>query len=86
MASSAGEIMLNYVAPDRRFLGISTAILAALEQSLINEGQTEFHLMSTQTARGFYAGRGYSDAGPPVLDDGMISYPMEKSIRSDGQA
>ena len=76
--------MLNYVAPDRRFRGISSAILDALEQSLIKHGQTELHLMSTETAREFYASRGYSASGQPVLDDGMISYPMEKSIHSGG--
>lgn len=81
MASTDGEIMLNYVAPDLRFGGVSSKMLAALEQALREQGLIELHLESTQTAHRFYQSRGWTDAGEPISDAGMISYPMRKSLR-----
>jgi GNAT superfamily N-acetyltransferase len=48
-ASSAGEITLNYVAPEARFKGVSKSILAALESYLHDLGYGESKLTSTQT-------------------------------------
>jgi GNAT superfamily N-acetyltransferase len=36
--TDAGEITLNYVSPNARFRGVSTALLAALERRAINRG------------------------------------------------
>lgn len=80
MASTGGEIMLNYVAPDQRFKGVSSRLLEAMEQSLCVHGQADLHLMSTQTAHAFYQSRGWSDSGPPVDDGGMVSLPMRKTL------
>ena len=86
MASTEGEIMLNYVAPNKRFNGVSSHLLDALEQSLSELGQMDLHLMSTQTAHAFYQSRGWSDSGPPIEDAGMFSFPMQKSISLDRSA
>lgn len=75
--------MLNYVAPDQRFKGVSSRLLRALEQSLSNCGQTDLHLMSTQTAHAFYKSRGWLDSGPAVNDGGMVSLPMQKTLNTD---
>ena len=58
-----GEITLNYVSPDARFRGVSTALLAALEKRAIECGNEVCRLKSTETARRFYLVRGYSEHG-----------------------
>ncbi|MEL6414955.1 MAG: GNAT family N-acetyltransferase [Pseudomonadota bacterium] len=80
MASIDGEIMLNYVTPNGRLEGVSSKMLAALEQELREQGLTELYLESTQTAHRFYQARGWEDAGAPISDAGMISYPMRKIV------
>ena len=84
LASTAGEILLNYVAPDARLCGVSSKLLASLEESLVRLGQDKLSLVSTQTAHRFYLSRGWQDAGPPVIDDGMKTHPMHKVITNDG--
>ena len=83
MASTSGEIMLNYVAPNRRREGISSDVLAALEEALFERGQSDLHLMSTKTAHAFYQSRGWIDSGNPIEDAGMTSFPMRKVIRPE---
>ena len=80
MASTSGEILLNYVAPDARLCGVSSSLLWAMEEDLFKAGHTALNLDSTQTAYRFYLSRGWQDAGPPMLDGGMQTYPMRKSI------
>jgi GNAT superfamily N-acetyltransferase len=57
--TDAGEISLNYVSPDARFRGISTAMLAQLEATAKARGAAACSLISTGTARRFYLAAGY---------------------------
>lgn len=79
-ATAAGEITLNYVAPDARFQGVSKAILAALERYLRDQGQTRSTLSSTQTAHRFYQAAGYRDAGEPQTWWRARCQPMAKNL------
>ena len=62
MLDGRGEVLLNYVRPDRRFRGVSTAVLAALEGVARTRGAASCFLESTETARRFYQCRGYTAA------------------------
>ncbi len=59
MISHTGEILLNYVNPDVRYLGISKALLCHMEVSASTMGITICSLESTGTARRFYLSQGY---------------------------
>jgi len=79
--TDAGEVLLNYVSPEFRFRGASTALLAALETRATERGATRCTLISTQTARLFYLARGFLEVGLPVRKFGMDSgYPMAKVL------
>jgi GNAT superfamily N-acetyltransferase len=75
--SAGGEIMLNYVSPDARFQGVSSLLMAAMEQRAAAAGVGRCTLTSTVTAHRFYCRCGYRDAGPPVEGfGGKPAYPM----------
>jgi GNAT superfamily N-acetyltransferase len=81
LMSKAGEIRLNYVSPDARFQGVSTALIGALETAATKLGVHRLSLKSTTTAHPFYLARGFQDAGQPQTDrlkDNI--YPMAKSL------
>jgi GNAT superfamily N-acetyltransferase len=79
--TDAGEITMNYVAPQARFRGISRGLLKALEARALERGNTECRLHSTETAHRFYLSNGYVATGEPIRKFGMNSgYPMAKSI------
>ena len=79
--TGAGEITLNYVSPDARFHGVSKAVIAALEERAMQQGNARCHLLSTETARGFYHRAGYTEDGSPVGKFGSTgSYPMSKLL------
>jgi GNAT superfamily N-acetyltransferase len=79
--TDAGEITLNYVAPDSRFRGISRALLAALEARAAERGNTSCTLTSTETAHRFYQTAGYRDDGQPIGNFGTSSgHPMSKRL------
>ena len=79
--TDAGEITLNYVSPDVRFRGISSALLAALERRAMERGNTRCTLESTETARRFYFARGYSENGPAGGKFGTAGgVPMTKHL------
>jgi GNAT superfamily N-acetyltransferase len=79
--TSDGTITLNYVSPDARFRGISTALLSALEQRAMERGNQLCTLESTRTAQRFYLARGYSEIGPAAANFGTASgYPMSKRL------
>jgi GNAT superfamily N-acetyltransferase len=81
LMSKAGEIRLNYVSPDARFQGVSTALIGALETAAAGLGVSRLSLNSTATARAFYLARGFQDAGQPRTDrlkDNI--YPMAKTV------
>ena len=79
--TDAGEITLNYVAPDARFRGVSRALLSALEGRAAERGNTRCTLISTETAHRFYQSAGYLDDRAPTGRFGASSgYPMSKQI------
>jgi GNAT superfamily N-acetyltransferase len=79
--TDAGEITLNYVAPDARFRGVSRALLSALEARAVERGNSRCTLTSTETAHRFYQSAGYRDDGAPTGKFGTSSgYPMSKEI------
>lgn len=57
--TAEGEIALNYVAPDRRFQGISSALLDHMEADLARRGFAQARLKATRTALPFYRARGW---------------------------
>lgn len=66
MASAGGVrdgegIVLNYVHPESRFMGISGAMMVHLEEMLRGRGEPVANLVSTITARRFYYARGYRE-------------------------
>jgi GNAT superfamily N-acetyltransferase len=66
MASAGGVreaegIVLNYVHPEARFMGVSNAMMIHLEGTLKARGDGTAYLISTVTARPFYAARGYGE-------------------------
>jgi GNAT superfamily N-acetyltransferase len=63
-AVEGDSIVLNYVAPEHRFQGVSKALLANMEESLRNAGISVGKLVSTRTALGFYLVSGWSELGP----------------------
>ena len=75
--NTAREIILNYVSPEHRFAGASTALLGAMEAEL---GPGDATLTSTGTAHRFYLARGWQDAGEVERYAGMIAYPMRKRL------
>jgi GNAT superfamily N-acetyltransferase len=76
-----GEITLNYVSPDARFRGVSSALLTALERRAREGGNETCELESTETARRFYLARGYSENGPAGAKFGTAGgYPMVKRL------
>ena len=75
--NSDRTIIVNYVSPRHRFAGVSKAMLAGLEAGL---GPGEAILESTATARRFYLGAGWQEAGPPVPHKFVPGYPMRKLL------
>ncbi len=57
----ADSVALNYVAPAHRFVGVSSALLAALEAEMARRGASVGRLVSTLTAERFYRSRGWMD-------------------------
>jgi GNAT superfamily N-acetyltransferase len=79
--TDAGEITLNYVAPDARFRGVSRALLGAPEARAVARGNIRCTLTSTATAHRFYRSRGYVDNGPPAQKFGTSPCcPMSRRI------
>lgn len=76
-----GKITSNYVSPDARFRGVSSALLTALEHRARERGNEKCELESTETARRFYLARGYSENGPASAKFGTAGgYPMTKRL------
>jgi GNAT superfamily N-acetyltransferase len=79
--TDAGEITLNYVSPDARFRGVSTALLEVLEKRALERDNSRCTLTSTETALCFYLARGYSQDGPADRTFGTTAgYPMFKHL------
>jgi hypothetical protein len=71
------EIILNYVSPAHRFVGVSKALLQAMEAAL---GPGDATLTSTATAHRFYLAMGSTDTGQIDRDGGTVTYPMRKVL------
>jgi GNAT superfamily N-acetyltransferase len=83
--TDAGEITLNYVAPEARFRGVSRTLLAALEVRAAERGNARCMLTSTETAHRFYRSAGYVDDGAPTGNFGTASgYPMYRDLAPRG--
>jgi GNAT superfamily N-acetyltransferase len=77
----SGEIKLNYVSPEARFRGVSSALIAAIEAEAMRWGLIRITLKSTATAHRFYQERGYKDEG--AAETGRLKadiYPMAKPL------
>ena len=67
LVTDAGEIDLNYVAPEARFRGVSREIMHALEARAKERGNMRCTLTSTETARRFYLSGGHIEEGEAAL-------------------
>lgn len=63
-AVAGDSIVLNYVAPEQCFRGVSKALLATMEDSLRDAGISLGKLVSTRSALRFYLACGWSELGP----------------------
>jgi GNAT superfamily N-acetyltransferase len=79
-AVTGDEIGLNYVSPDHRFIGVSRALLEAMEAALKGRGLVEGRLSSTKTARRFYLAAGWVDDDVPGEMFGLQGFPMRKVL------
>lgn len=75
-----GRVTLNYVSPNTRFQGVSSAILEALEAYLRRQGCSTCSLSSTQTAKRFYLKHGYAYAGVEEAWGKLSAQPMIKRL------
>lgn len=57
------KVVLLYVAPEHRFVGVSAALLTDLEEILKTHGTGRMSLESTATALSFYKSRGWQPVG-----------------------
>ncbi|MEM1286544.1 MAG: GNAT family N-acetyltransferase [Pseudomonadota bacterium] len=53
------KVLLNYVEPNHRFMGVSSGLLKHIEQAAARRGAEKIKLESTKTAYCFYKARGY---------------------------
>src|SRR4051794_10788826 len=66
MVAWRGEILLNFVVPEARFLGVSKAVMAHMEDHLRERCAEMVTLHGTHVARGFYLSLGYEEVGRMV--------------------
>jgi len=85
LVTDAGEIHLNYIAPEARLRGVSREIMHALEARARERGSIQCTLTSTETARRFYISGGYTQEGEPILrfPGDFPVYRMSKSLVPD---
>jgi N-acetylglutamate synthase-like GNAT family acetyltransferase len=76
----SGEITLNYVSPDARFIGVSKAMMAELEAKARELGLSACFLTSTETAHSFYQKLGYVDEAVTSPFTASAAYRMRKRL------
>ncbi len=82
MINRDGFILLNYVAPSARFLGVSKSLMATMEDRALAWGHDACRLRSTMTAHQFYQGLGYVDDGVPEPSfANAVAYPMCRQLQ-----
>jgi GNAT superfamily N-acetyltransferase len=76
-----GQVLLNYVAPEARFRGVSKALMQAIEVWASGRGLAWLTLDSTATALAFYLSTGWTPAGSPQPGFGVTTRnPMRKPV------
>lgn len=75
-----GRVILNYVSPTYRFQGVSKMLLKAMEKWLVERECALGTLTSTATARSFYLNSGWIITGGPVVEAGIVGFPMQKDF------
>lgn len=77
---SRGVVLMNYIAPEHRLAGLSSAMLTYLEGAMRELGLSESRLVSTATARRFYEARGWQAYGELIPCMGVNGQPMQKQL------
>ncbi|MGD1885961.1 MAG: GNAT family N-acetyltransferase [Cohaesibacteraceae bacterium] len=70
------KVLLNYVDPNHRLMGVSSALLSHMEQAATSRGANMIKLESTKTAYRFYEARGYQP--DPTNDDKSHLWMIKK--------
>ncbi|MCV0426469.1 MAG: GNAT family N-acetyltransferase [Roseibium sp.] len=80
MGTTNGEVVLNYVLPDARCIGVSKALMRALEDYFRERGLEVSILKSTSTAERFYRSIGYSETGKTEIRRDMVFRQFKKAL------
>jgi GNAT superfamily N-acetyltransferase len=76
-----GEVLLNYVAPEARFQGVSKRLMQGIEIWASGRGLKWLTLDSSATALRFYLSTGWTRTGPPQPGFGVTTRtPMRKPV------
>ena len=81
MLDRNGLVVLRYLVPEARFIGIGKAMLTALEDEARRRGLSAIELGSTKTAAAFYRRNGYVETGKNESVFGLTSLGMRKEMR-----
>ncbi|POF29344.1 GNAT family N-acetyltransferase [Roseibium marinum] len=80
MGSPDGEVLLNYVLPDVRCMGVSKMLMRTLEDYFRDRGLDTARLKSTETASRFYHLIGFTETGEIETRRGMTFREFEKVL------
>src|SRR5476649_2776092 len=86
LLTGAGKLALCYLLPEARAKGIGKALLARMEEQACGWGVKALQLHSTATGEGFFAGRGYIDAGKVRSPYGVETVFFWKQLDADAGA
>lgn len=76
-----GEVLLNYVAPEARFQGVSKALMRSIEVWASEHDLEWLKLESSATALRFYLSEGWIGAEPSTPGFGVtMCHPMRKAV------
>ncbi|SNS69270.1 L-amino acid N-acyltransferase YncA [Noviherbaspirillum humi] len=78
--SRAGKICVVYIAPESRFQGMGSALIAALEARALELGVRNLHAASTSNARTFFARHGFIEAGTVETPYGLQAISFSKQL------
>ena len=86
LLTGAGKLALCYVLPEARGQGLGKAMLARVEERVLCWGVKALQLHSTATGQGFFASRGYTDAGKVRSPYGVETVFFWKQLEASGDA